>query len=58
MFRIIVEEVTDLNTLAGQTDAIVVERYRQTVEALDLQKVIAAANYKPRAPRVRKAKAA
>ena len=35
----------------------VVKRYEQTVDALDLKRVMDAVNHKPRAPRVRKAKA-
>ena len=35
----------------------VVKRYEQTVDALDLTRVMDAVNHKPRAPRVRKAKA-
>ena len=35
-----------------------ITRYTQTVDALDLKRVMDAVNHKPRAPRVRKAKPA
>ncbi len=46
MFEIVVKEIKE----GGE----IVERYRQTVDVLDLQKVMAAVNAKPRKPRVKK----
>ena len=50
MFEIVVNEFKqeDLNTDTR------IQRYRQVVDELDLQKVMAAVNAKPRKPRVKK----
>ena len=55
MFRIIVTELQEVGD--PLTDAEM-ERYRQTVDALDLPKLIYVINAKPRKPRERKAKGA
>lgn len=51
MFKVTVEEVfRDTDTPAT------VKRFEQTVDQIDMKRVIDAINHKPRAPRVRKAK--
>jgi hypothetical protein len=53
-YRITVEEV--LPAVGERMVDTTISRYVQQVDAIDLQKIIAAVNAKPRAPRVRKAK--
>ena len=55
MFRIIIEEiVTEPRGQDTHTDPQSIERYRQTVDVLDLAAVMAAVNRKPRRPRTPK----
>lgn len=56
LYTVTVERVARPTEPAGPD--ISTEIYRQTIETLDLQAVMSAVNKKPRAPRVRKAKAA
>ncbi len=49
MFIVIVQEIKD--GADGDKAATVIERFRQTVDALDISRVIEATNYRPRAPR-------
>ena len=51
MFEIVVNEVKGGENVNAD---VKIERYRQTVDVLDLQKVMAAVNAKPRKPRVKK----
>jgi len=51
-FRIVVTEVFEGTNVKPEE----VERYRQTVDELDLRAVMAAVNQKKRGPRERKAK--
>ena len=55
MFRIIVIELQDMGDQLPDAE---IERYRQTVDVLDLPKLIDVINAKPRKPRERKAKGA
>jgi len=52
MFEIVVTEIKPA-VIDDEADTRI-ERYRQTVDVLDLQKVMAAVNAKPRKPRVKK----
>lgn len=60
MFRITVVEIRDaIKAIDKDTQpGYEIERYSQTVDAIDLRLVQKAVNTKPRAPRVRKTKAA
>jgi hypothetical protein len=51
MFRVTVVEIPEK---FGLDEPKEVKRFEQTVDALDMRKVIDAINYKPRGPRVRK----
>ena len=55
-FRIVVDEVADERVEGVEPTPIT--RYTQTVEELDLLRLIAAVNAKPRKVRVRKSKVA
>ena len=49
-FRIVVTEVLE----GTNVQPVEIERYRQTVDVIDLKKIIDATNYKPRGPRAKK----
>ena len=57
MFRITIEEIVTTPSSAGENECLV-KRYEQTVELIDLKKIIAAINSKPRGPRAAKVKPA
>jgi len=55
MFRVTVTEINAMADLGAPHSEV--ERYSQTVDIVDLPKIIAAVNAKPRKPRERKVKA-
>ena len=56
MYKIVVTELCNVNSATAMPDgdSEEVERYRQTVDVLDLPKLIDVINAKPRKPRERK----
>jgi len=58
MFRIVITEIIPAGDKPGEIAVErVVERFAQTVDAVDVSKVIAAINFKPRVRRANKPKA-
>lgn len=57
MYRVTVEEIVPAAIAAQDQSALLVKRYTQEVDLLDLNAVIAAVNRKPRKPRTVKVKA-
>ncbi len=56
MFEVVITEVSAHSESNPQSPAPMrVERYRQTVDVLDIRAVMAAVNHKPRKPRTPKA---
>lgn len=54
MFKVTVEEVTGI--LDGEPE-LIIERYKQVVDQLNLRAVMAAVNQTPRKPRAKKTEA-
>lgn len=59
MFEVVIREIqsvppSDTAKMIGATESRSIERYRQTVDVLDIRAVMAAVNQRPRKERVRK----